>query len=347
MAAKSSINQRPSAAGCEDFLNRLRLDGVVRRSDATLTPLADGVSSDIFRVDDGSDTFVVKRALAKLRVKDHWTADVTRNHYEQLYIGYVSRFLPHAVPSLRPGNEKRDYFAMEYLGPEFANWKQLLLRGDISAKHAVCAASVLGKIHGRSAADPEVARQFETTANFAQLRIDPYLLTTGRRHPDLRDYFEEEAQRLASTRLCLVHGDFSPKNIMVSESRLVLLDCEVAWYGDPAFDLAFLLAHILLKSLYHAPRQVGLRRLAGDFWQRYIGEAGSAIDTQSLKPRVARLLLMLLLARIDGKSPVEYLNDPKKTDFVRQHARSSILSGGFNLASVISGWFTDLEDWKV
>jgi Ser/Thr protein kinase RdoA (MazF antagonist) len=235
---------------------------------------------------------------------------------------------------------------MEYLGPEFTSWKQLLLRGEAHLEHAVRAASALGRIHGQSSTDPEVARQFDTTANFMQLRIDPYLLTTGRRHPDLRELFEEEAQRLVSARQCLVHGDFSPKNIMVSETRLVLLDCEVASYGDPAFDLAFMLTHLVLKALYHAPRQVGLRRLADGFWQRYVEEAGSAIDTQSLEPRVARLLLMLLLARMEGKSPVDYLKDPKKTGFVRTYTRSRLLSGNFELENTISGWYTDLEDWK-
>lgn len=234
---------------------------MLRRPDAKLTPLTDGVSSEIYRVDDGGDSFVVKRALAKLKVKEHWTADVCRNHYEQLFIEYVARFLPQAVPSLRPAPKDRGYFAMELLGPEFTNWKQRLLRGEARVEDALQAATILGRIHAHSAADSETERQFDTTANFIQLRIDPYLLTTGLRHPDLRPLFEEEAKRLASTRQCLVHGDFSPKNLMLSPSRMVLLDCEVAWYGDPAFDLAFLLTHLHLKALYHAPREIGLRKM--------------------------------------------------------------------------------------
>ena len=144
---------------------------------------------------------------------------------------------------------------MELLGPEFASWKQMLLRGEARIADASQAAAMLGAIHAHSAGDSEAERDFDTTANFIQLRIDPYLLTTGKRHSDLRHLFEAEAERLASTRQCLVHGDFSPKNLMVSPARMVLLDCEVAWYGDPAFDLAFLLTHLLLKGIYHAPRQ--------------------------------------------------------------------------------------------
>jgi aminoglycoside phosphotransferase (APT) family kinase protein len=200
-----------------DFLDTLRRDGLLRHSDASLTPLAGGISSEIFRVDDGGDSFVVKRALAKLKVKEDWTADVSRNRYEQLFIEYVARFLPQAVPSLRPGQNGRGYFAMEYLGPEFTNWKQVLMRGECRIEDAAQAATILGRIHAHSAGDSEAARQFDTTDNFTQLRIDPYLQTTGRRHPDLRTLFEAEAQRLASTRQCLVHGDFSPKNLIWSD----------------------------------------------------------------------------------------------------------------------------------
>lgn len=309
--------------------------------------MTDGVSSEIFRVDDGGEVFVVKRALPRLRVKDEWLADVGRNRYEQMYIAYAARLLPKSLPSLRPGPQDRGYFAMEFLGPEFSSWKQMLLRGQARFEDAVTAATLLGTIHAHSAADSEAARQFDTTANFVQLRIDPYLLTTGRRHPDLRGLFDAEAERLASTRQCLVHGDFSPKNLMVSPSRMVLLDCEVAWYGDPAFDLSFLLTHFLLKGLYHAPRQLGFDKMCQSFWQRYVEVAGHVIDAQALEPRVARLLLMLLLARIDGKSPVEYVTNPRKADWVRQFARSGIQAGHFALDSIVPEWFAKLNQWEV
>ena len=332
-----------------DFLDTLRRDGVLRHPDATLTPLTDGVSSEIFRVNDGDDCFVVKRALPKLRVKDEWLADVNRNRYEQMYIQYVARLLPAAVPSLRPGPLDRGYFAMEFLGPEFGSWKRMMLQGQVSIGDAQQAATLLGTIHAHSASDNEAARQFDTTANFIQLRIDPYLFTTGKRHPDLQPLFDAEGQRLASTRQCLVHGDFSPKNLMISPSRMVLLDCEVAWYGDPAFDLAFLFTHLLLKGLYHAPRQIGFEQMCHAFWRRYVDVAGHAIDTRELEPRVARLLLMLLLARIDGKSPIEYVTDPKQADWVRQFTRAGILAAYRTLNDVVQQWFANLnllEKWQ-
>jgi len=267
---------------------------------------------------------------------------VGRNRYEQLYIAYVARILPQAVPALRPGAVDRGYFAMEFLGSEFTSWKQQMLRGQVHIEDALRAASILGAVHAHSAGDPEAERTFPTTANFIQLRIDPYLVTTGKRHPDLQPLFDAEAERLAQSRLCLVHGDFSPKNLMVSPARMVLLDCEVAWYGDPAFDLAFLLNHFLLKGLYHAPRQIGFEQMCAAFWQRYVELAGHALDTVALEPRVARLLAMLLLARIDGKSPIEYLTEDQRI-FARQFARKTIQNDPSNLHDIFHPWFTQLK----
>lgn len=326
-----------------EFAELLRRDGVLRGADAKLTALTDGVSSEILRVEDGGDAFVVKRALAKLNVRDEWLADVDRNKYEQRYIEYVAGFLPDAVPAMRAGPEDRGYFAMELLGAEFVSWKRMLLRGDVQLGHAVKAAGILGAIHARSAGDAEVAARFATTENFVQLRVDPYLLTTGRRHADLRERFEAEAERLAGTRQCLVHGDFSPKNMMISPERFVLLDCEVAWYGDAAFDVAFLLTHLFLKGLFHAPREMGLRSMSEAFWRRYVETAGARIDCAVLEPRVARLLAMLMLARVDGKSPVEYLS-AEQQERVRRFARKAIQEECEGLSEMAERWFGELRN---
>ena len=194
-----------------------------------------------------------------------------------------------------------------------------------------------------SAADPQAASLFDTTSNFHQLRIEPYLLTTGQRHSPLTGYFEEEAARLERTRECLVHGDYSPKNILVGNQRLVLLDCEVAWYGDPSFDLAFLVNHLLLKSLYHAPKNIGVQSLFANLVNTYCLERGFGKDMQlEFELRTARLLLLLLLARIDGKSPVEYL-DIGKRDFVRRFVTSELRAGAVTLVGLATDWFRALH----
>src|SRR5215469_11244178 len=324
------------------IMDLLRRDRLISGDAVSITPLGGGVSSDVFLVVDGSKRFVLKRALPQLKVKDVWRADISRNRHEYEYLKYVSALLPGSVAV--PFVLGPDYFTMEYLPPDFSNWKELLLLGNCCVEHASESARVLAIIHRESAGDEEAMRKFDTTANFHQLRTDPYLLTTGQRHPALRVHFEEEAQRLESTRECLVHGDYSPKNMLVGKERLVLVDCEVAWYGDPAFDVAFLLNHLLLKSLYHMPRDPGLRELIDTAIAQYYSERGLNRDLrQEFDRRTARLLLMLLLARIDGKSPVEYLGDEAKRAFVRDFVSAGLRENVTTLLGVVEEWFAGLR----
>lgn len=323
------------------ILDLLRKDGVAS-GNSFCKPLAGGISSDVFLIEDGEKRFVVKQALPCLKVADHWPADTSRNRVEYEFLRYLGSMLPETVPKVFAAG--KDYFVMEYLGSEYENWKALLLRGDVQPSHAARAGEILGTLHRESFGRPDLKSLFDTTSNFHQLRTDPYLLTTSRRHPELHEIFEMEALRLEQTRECLVHGDFSPKNLLVGNGRMVLLDCEVAWYGDPAFDVAFLINHLLLKSLFHAPRDAGLQEFIKTFRSNYHEKRDLMCTARlDLDSRIARLLLMLLLARVDGKSPVEYLTDDRKRDFVRNFVRSELTSSRFDLNKVISNWFASLH----
>jgi aminoglycoside phosphotransferase (APT) family kinase protein len=323
-----------------EILELLRRDGIIFTPAARFVPLPGGVSSAIYLIEDGAGQFVVKRALAKLKVQADWFADVSRNRHEWEFIAYVARFLPTAVPALRHCSAAGGYFVMEHLNGEFSNWKNTLLVGQGTAEQAFRAAELLAQIHRHSAGEAEAKRRFNTIENFRQLRIEPYLLATGKKNPPLRPLFEAEAVRLAATRECLVHGDFSPKNILISHDRMVILDCEVAWYGDPAFDLAFLLNHFFLKALLHAPQEAGMRPMIEGFWRTYQAVRPSA----ELETRTARLILMLLLARVDGKSPVEYLHSARQ-DFLRGFVREKLPAGNLSLAAITHDWFTHLSQF--
>jgi aminoglycoside phosphotransferase (APT) family kinase protein len=323
------------------ILDLLRKDGVVSQH-AVSKPLAGGISSDVFLIEDREACFVVKQALPCLKVADHWPADTSRNRVEYEFLRYLGNVLPEAAPKVFAVG--KDYFVMEYFGPEYETWKALLLRGDIQQRHALQAGKILGTLHRTSFGNAELKLLFDTTSNFHQLRTDPYLLTTGRRHPDLQEIFLQEALRLEQTRECLVHGDYSPKNMLVGNDRMVLLDCEVAWYGEPAFDVAFLVNHLLLKSLFHAPARTVLQQSVEAFLAKYHEERPLNSATKAdLDSRTARLLLMMLLARMDGKSPVEYLTDEGKRDFVRNFVRSGLQSSRFDLHEVIAKWFSSLH----
>lgn len=320
------------------FLRQLITDGVVASADAQLIALTGGVSSEIYCVQDKDRRFVVKRALAKLKVAADWYADTGRNTMEQAYIQYVGEIMPQAVPGLIHANAQAGYFAMEYLDG-YSNWKEAMLGGQFDGEVAQRAGTILGKIHAASWNDRRVAQTFDAIENFDQLRIDPYLRATAAKHPIVSEQMLMQAERLRKSRQCLMHGDYSPKNMLFRGQRLVVLDCEVACHGDAAFDLAFLLNHLLLKGMHHAPTQTSLPSLFETVVQTYSAQMNGLAD--QILATTAELLPMLLLARVDGKSPVEYL-DPEKQAMVRAFALSQICDSSTDLGTLSTRWYTRL-----
>jgi len=306
---------------------------------ARFTPLAGGVSSDIWRVDlpDGR-TICIKRALPKLKVAADWYAPVSRNAYEWAWIEFAARHVPSAVPRPLAHDADAGMFAMAYLAPEeHPVWKRQLLDGQVDPATAAEVGGKLAALHLASSRDAAVERAFDTGANFHALRLEPYLLATARVHPALAPALEALVERTAGTRLVLVHGDVSPKNILVGPRGPVFLDAECAWYGDPAFDIAFCLNHLLLKCLVRPDKREPLRRSFEAFVDSYFLQARFEARA-GLEARAASLLPGLLLARVDGKSPVEYLTDERDCELVRRVAAPLILRPPGVLAEVLGRW---------
>jgi aminoglycoside phosphotransferase (APT) family kinase protein len=221
-------------------------------------------------------------------------------------------------------------------------WKAQLLRGEVRVATAAAVGELLGTLHAASAGDAALAAEFATDDNFHALRIEPYLLATAAAHPGLGDVLQGIAERTATTHLALVHGDVSPKNILVGPSGPVLLDAECAWHGDPAFDLAFCANHLLLKSLVVPGRRTELLRSARVLAEEYF-RCANWEPRAALEARAASLLPALLLARVDGKSPVEYLTDDRHRLFVRTVASALLRAPAPTVANVLDAWGTALE----
>ena len=305
--------------------------------------LSGGVSSDIWRVDLPGGPVCVKRALPRLKVQADWQVPVERNRYEARWMRRANAAVPGSAPALLGEDAECSALAMQYLPPEsYPLWKPRLYLGCTSASFAASVGYNLVRIHGATAADPSVAPAFPTDAIFHAIRIEPYLLATAARHPDRAAALRALAEETAATRLALVHGDVSPKNILCGPDRPVFLDAECAWWGDPAFDLAFCLNHLLLKCLWTPRATAGLlacyAALAGAYLAGVDWEAAAALER-----RAARLLGGLLLARVDGKSPVEYVTAEPDKDRVRRVARALLARPPARLDEVAAAWRGELE----
>lgn len=330
-----------------EILSALRRLGLVRGdADPPAEPLAGGVSSDIWRVDLAGGAICVKRALARLRVAQEWCAPVERNAFEVAWMEVAGAAVPGAVPRIVAVDDAAKLFAMEFLDPAtHPLWKAQLRDGILDAGIARAVGERLARIHSATAGRAKVAARFRSDAIFHAIRLEPYLLATARRHPDLAPRLEALVARTAATRLALVHGDASPKNILAGPGGPVFLDAECAWYGDPAFDAAFCLNHLLLKAAWRPAHASGYLALFDELARAYL----SGCDWEAvagLEARIAALLPGLFLARVDGKSPVEYIVDDATRDAVRRVARPLVAQPPSDLSAIRAAWAAETSSWS-
>jgi hypothetical protein len=228
-----------------------------------------------------------------------------------------------SVPEILFEDRENYLFAMSAASDEAQTWKSLLLGGRADPRVAESVGQMLATVVAGSWRDPEAQRVFGDQTVFDQLRIDPYYRTTASRHPDLRLHFERLISRMSCRRVSLVHGDWSPKNFLVSRGAVMAIDFEVTHFGDPAFDSAFLLNHLLLKAFHRPEWSADFAGLAHTFWRAY--RQGLPPECHWIENATLNHLGCLLLARIDGKSPAEYITGSALRERVRTFARNLIV----------------------
>ena len=312
-------------------------------SDPEMEPLTGGVSSDIWKVSTPDGPICVKRALAKLKVEDDWRAPVERNAYEAAWMRTVKGISDSAAPTVLFEDTESGLFAMPYLTAQrYPLWKGLLRDGHAELPHADAVGRALGKIHAATGGDADIAAAFPTDEIFYAIRLEPYLVATARRHPALAERLNELAEITASHHVALVHGDVSPKNILIGPDGPVFLDAECAWYGDPAFDLAFCLNHLLLKCLWTPSARSAFLACFNSLVASY-EMATQKMSDRDIVRRTAHLLPGLFLARVDGKSPVEYITDEAQKDLVRSVATSFLTTPAEHPIDIAAAWHDTLE----
>jgi 5-methylthioribose kinase len=268
-------------------------------------------------------------------VKDDWRIDRRRVFVERDAMAYLGDVLPPgSVPTVLFSDEDNFVLGMSCAPSGGLLWKQALMDGDVELLAAERAGALLASIHTRAAADPRVHTRFADQSIFIEGRVDPYHRTAAQAHPDLAPAIREEVERMLHTQLTLVHGDFSPKNIFVYPDYVLLLDFEIAHLGDPAFDTGFCLNHFLLKAIRFPDRAPQYLEAARIFWWAYSANIAPSLDPD-IEVTTIRELGCLLLARIDGKSKIEYITDEPMRVTARLLAREILLGAEESLESLL------------
>ena len=262
-----------------------------------------GVSGDVSFVDGPDGPIVVKRALPKLKVAADWFASPERSAVEAACLQVLAEVLGQdTVPRVLWVDHATHSFAMERLPQRLIPWKARLLACDVNIQTAEKAGRLLGQLHARTQGRSDLAAQFQDLTHLRTLRIRPYHERVAQRRPDLADAINSVIENMGSDRRCLVHGDYSPKNLLTEGADVVILDCEVAHWGDPRFDIAFCLCHLLLKVVHSRACFEQIAQSADAYLAAYSAEGLAVLDAE-----LSRATGCLILARVIGDSPVDYL----------------------------------------
>ncbi|MGB7303836.1 MAG: aminoglycoside phosphotransferase family protein [Burkholderiaceae bacterium] len=291
---------------CESIVQELGLGDVTDIQ--AIKALTGGVSSDIAVVELKHRSICIKCSLDQLRVDAAWFAPVRRNLAEYRWIEFAAGVVPTAVPELLGRSSQSNGFAMAFVDPSQAwNYKNGLLSGQADQGEAAAIGDIIGQIHAASATPDFDSGRFNNAADFYALRLEPYLTYTADQHPQVAPQLKLLARHYDQARLALVHGDLSPKNVLIGANGPIVLDAECASFGDPAFDIAFFSNHLALKSFHIKGAHGKLLQAMQQFFQAYQPHVNWE-PIAKMEEKTCALLPALMLARVDGKSPVEYLD---------------------------------------
>ena len=294
------------------------LDTINQEKIVQYKKLAGGVSSEVYHVRTNKNNYCIKRSLKRLLVKKKWIANTNRIKFEYLWLKHCQNILKRNIPNTYEFNDKKKYIVMEYLKTsQYKTLKQLFFKRIININTIKLISKHLYKIHSKSS-NYRTKKTFEGNyKNFYDLRLDPYFNEVGRVYPKYKEYIKKINENYIKNSSTLVHGDFSPKNILVDKNKIIYLDAECCNFGDPVFDLVFFTNHLLIKSIFLRDKSQEFIKLYLSFYKEYLSNL-STKNFNSYIDRIIKMTPIMLLSRIDGKSPVEYIIKENIKNIIRK-----------------------------
>ena len=296
----------------------LWLDSINKEKIIKYKKLEGGVSSEVYHVKTNKNEYCIKRSLRKLLVKKKWIANTNRIKFEYYWLNHCRNILNKNIPKTYEFNNKKKYIVMEYLNnSKYKTLKELYFKKIVKLSTIRSISKHLYKIHSKSN-NYKTKKIFQgNNNNFNDLRLDPYFNEVGRVYPKYKEYIKDLNENYLINSSTLVHGDFSPKNILIGKNKIIYLDAECCNFGDPVFDLVFFTNHLLLKSIFFKDKSQEFIKLYVSFYKEYLRNL-STENFNSYIDRIIKMTPVMLLSRVDGKSPVEYINKENIKNIIRK-----------------------------
>jgi hypothetical protein len=298
-----------------------------------LTPLPGGVSSEIHIAQIGSERVVVKSALEKLRVASDWHSDPIRILAEGDALRWFHCVTPHYVPDPIAITDSPPGLVIPYAPEPSVDWRTSLLsritKSDVEITRQL--RQILTQWHSTSAKALSGTR-LDDTNRLRTLRLEPFYQDMATSLPEFNSVISDCITELLEQRTCMVHGDFSPKNVLLFEGGIWVLDAEVAHIGNPVLDYATMSAHLILKALFYrdSPESSEIAQSMIEVF----------LDTESVDKLPATLSPhtgVFLGVRAIGRSPAQYLSSHQQ--LLALNIAKTLLAGA-TIQEAVDTWLT-------
>lgn len=302
----------------EDMISYLKEHGIINDVEPySINYCSGGVSCPVAIIESGDRTLLIKQGRARLAVKEEWLADPARTNLEGKGAAFFHRYLPELQPDVVINDEENHIFVREAIPSGCHMWKADLLEGILDFKVAERTMETMAIVHNSSAKDPDVPVIFNNYRNIYELRVTPYIQFVAKKYPQLAPVSEEVSDLIMNHHQVLVHGDYSPKNIIVTPDRQVcVIDSEPVHCGNAICDVSNFTTHIVLKSAHLKKYSAAFLNMLVAMTDTYFSRIDFD-DPKKVEANCMKALGMTVLARIDGKSPAEYITDEATKQLVR------------------------------
>jgi 5-methylthioribose kinase len=284
--------------------------------------------------DNGQEeTLYVRQSRYYVKAHEDLQRDPGRVDTEAKALAFIDRIVPGVVPKVIRIDRTNSVLILS----------DIKLGGQLLADELAA-----GRVH------PEAGPQFGSTIgeiqkatfglSLGQILGDASIVESSnknsylgaRTEAPLRLYPEQTQQLLedsAKAARCFVMGDLSPKNIFVEEQSVRFLDLERTSTGDPAYDPAYVITHLLIdanRSLHSSSLE-----FINGFMQAYLEAVSSSLNSQELdelQNRIIRFVGFSILHRTQGIYFVSYSGQDKDS----WQQKAGVLLGNTNSTSVVN-----------